>query len=73
MNLRRSGPKLRLMPQSDNFISEIVKESAKATLRATAIATSGLSIYYILYLLAERLMSVADAIQGWLDLLGSLR
>jgi hypothetical protein len=59
--------------QGDNFISEIVKESAKATLTA-AVATGGigLSIGYVLYVLADRLMAVADAIEAWLDLLGSL-
>jgi hypothetical protein len=55
--------------QGDNFISEIVKESAKGAL---IIATGGIGIAYLLYLLAERLMDAANAIQAWLDLLGSL-
>jgi hypothetical protein len=60
--------------QGDNFISEIVKASANATAAAlTLTATGGIGISYLLYLLAERLMSAVNAIQAWLDLLGNLR
>jgi hypothetical protein len=39
-----------------------------------AVATSPMvPIGYVLYVLAERLMDVADAIHAWLDLLGSVR
>jgi hypothetical protein len=59
--------------QGDNFVSEIVKEVAKATVTAgVALLTPLAPTFVILYVLADRLFDVADVIRAWLDVIGSM-
>jgi hypothetical protein len=55
--------------QGDNFVSEIVKQSAIAV---TAVAAGGITVSYLLYPLADRLLEAAESIRAWLEVLGSL-
>jgi hypothetical protein len=73
--LARIGTKAKeyATKQGDNFVSEIVKSLAKTTAALAGLAGVALSVDYVLYMLAERLLGAADAIEAWLDLIGSLR
>lgn len=74
---RAAEAKEYALKQGDTFVTEIVKESAKTTITAVigtgTVVGVGVTLGYVFYVLAERLLSAADAIQAWLDLLGSLQ
>jgi hypothetical protein len=55
--------------QGDNFVSEIVKQGAKV---GFVFAAGGVTLGYVLYPLADRLLEAAESIQAWLEVLGSL-